>query len=138
MCPARAALPHTGSRPGSRYILRPFGILAPNVSSHPSTALVASGPPKDDPELLALPAPPKRERWLTVVVDDTGIGISADDMSRLFTKFFRSDDPRVQREAGSGLGLSLVREIVRLHGGTIDLQSEPDQGTHVTIALPVG
>lgn len=53
---------------GRRYSARPFGILPATVSSHPSTALVASGQPKDDPELLALPAPPKRELWLTVAV----------------------------------------------------------------------
>lgn len=77
------------------------------------------------------------DRALTATVRDSGIGISADDLPKLFEKFFRSNDPRVQEQAGSGLGLALVREVVRLHGGTIDIKSELNVGTTVTVVLPI-
>lgn len=77
------------------------------------------------------------DRTLTATVRDSGIGISADDLPKLFEKFFRSNDPRVQEQAGSGLGLALVREVIRLHGGTIDIKSELNVGTTVTVVLPI-
>ncbi|MFO7906943.1 MAG: ATP-binding protein [Planctomycetota bacterium] len=77
------------------------------------------------------------ERQFTVVVQDTGVGISPQDIPRLFDKFFRSNNPRVQEETGSGLGLSLVKEVVQMHGGTVDVESELDQGTRFTIKLPI-
>lgn len=73
----------------------------------------------------------------TVVVQDTGVGISEAEIPRLFDKFFRSSNPRVREETGSGLGLSLVKEVVQMHGGTVDVESELDQGTRFTIKLPV-
>jgi len=56
---------------------------------------------------------------------------------KLFDKFFRSDDPRVQAETGSGLGLSLAREVVRMHGGEITVESVLNQGSTFTVLLPV-
>ncbi|MFW6169831.1 MAG: ATP-binding protein [Planctomycetota bacterium] len=78
------------------------------------------------------------ENRLTVIVQDTGVGISQEDIPRLFDKFFRSDNPRVREETGSGLGLSLVKEVVQMHGGTVDVESELNQGTRFTIQLPIG
>ncbi len=77
------------------------------------------------------------EKHLTVVVEDTGIGISAEELPNIATKFFRSADPRVREQLGSGLGLALVKEVARLHGGTMDIRSEIDQGTTVKITLPL-
>ncbi len=77
------------------------------------------------------------DRALTATVRDSGIGIAAEDLPKLFEKFFRSNDPRVQEQAGSGLGLALVREVIRLHGGTIDIKSELNVGTTVTVVLPL-
>jgi two-component system phosphate regulon sensor histidine kinase PhoR len=74
---------------------------------------------------------------LSIVVEDTGVGISAEEMPRVFDKFFRSADPRVQDQVGSGLGLSLVKEVVRMHGGSVDVKSELDAGTIFTITLPM-
>jgi signal transduction histidine kinase len=71
-------------------------------------------------------------------VRDTGIGLSADDQTRLFTKFFRSSDPRVQRERGTGLGLALTHALVSRLGGTITVESESDQGTTFKLSLPAG
>jgi len=77
------------------------------------------------------------ESKLTIVVEDTGIGISADDLPKITEKFFRSSDPRVRQQPGSGLGLSLVKEVVRLHGGSFEIRSEVNKGTAVKITLPI-
>ena len=59
---------------------------------------------------------------LEIDVEDTGVGIAESELPRVFDKFFRSSDPRVQEQTGTGLGLALVQEVVRLarrpdHGG---------------------
>jgi signal transduction histidine kinase len=69
-------------------------------------------------------------------VRDNGIGLSAEDQERLFTKFFRSSDPRVQRERGSGLGLALTHALVQRSGGTISVESEQGKGTTFRLTLP--
>ena len=75
--------------------------------------------------------------FLRIAVEDTGVGIAENELERVFDKFFRSDDPRVQAEVGSGLGLSLAREVVRMHGGEITVESELNQGSTFTILLPL-
>jgi len=67
---------------------------------------------------------------------DTGHGISQEDLPHIFEKFYRSDNPNITDQAGSGLGLALTAEIVHLHKGEIDVQSEFGKGTHFTIKLP--
>jgi signal transduction histidine kinase len=73
---------------------------------------------------------------LVVGVRDTGIGLSEEDQGRLFTKFFRSSDPRVQRERGTGLGLALTNALVSRNGGKISVESEPNKGTTFRLTLP--
>lgn len=70
------------------------------------------------------------------MVVDTGIGISKSEQAKLFSKFFRSDDWRVKKVSGTGLGLYVVGKLVRLLGGKIQLQSELNQGTSVQINIP--
>ncbi|HYO25652.1 MAG TPA: ATP-binding protein [Lacipirellulaceae bacterium] len=77
------------------------------------------------------------EDGLRIAVEDTGVGIAPDELPKVFEKFFRSDDPRVQAEVGSGLGLSLAREVVRMHGGDVTVESVLDQGSTFTIWLPL-
>lgn len=74
-----------------------------------------------------------------VVLDvvDTGIGISAEDCRRLFTRFFRTDDAARRAVAGAGLGLSITKDIVESHGGTIDVQSVVGAGSVFRVRLPV-
>ncbi len=74
---------------------------------------------------------------LVVAVADTGIGIPQDDLDRIFERFYRSKDPRVLKTAGSGLGLALAREVIRLHGGEITVHSEIDKGSTFTLTLPI-
>jgi signal transduction histidine kinase len=71
-----------------------------------------------------------------VDVIDTGIGITPDEQQRIFEKFYRASDPRVAQITGSGLGLALAREIARLHGGEIAVQSQIDKGSTFTLTLP--
>ncbi len=74
---------------------------------------------------------------VTVDIIDNGIGISEEDMVRIFARFGRANDPRVAEITGSGLGLSLAREIVRLHGGEIRVESQLDKGSTFSVRLPV-
>ena len=69
-------------------------------------------------------------------VTDDGYGISKEDLPHVFDKFYRSTDHRVTEQTGSGLGLALTSEIVRLHGGEIEVSSKPDEGSHFKIRLP--
>jgi signal transduction histidine kinase len=72
------------------------------------------------------------------VVWDTGIGISDDDLPRLFQSFVQLDSSLARRHAGTGLGLALVKRLVELHGGKVLVQSRPGQGSRFTIQLPMG
>ncbi len=73
---------------------------------------------------------------LSVEVSDTGIGISAEEVDLVFEKFYRAKDKRVTNITGTGLGLALAREVVRLHGGDIAVRSELDKGSTFTMTVP--
>ncbi|MCH7679112.1 ATP-binding protein, partial [candidate division KSB1 bacterium] len=70
-------------------------------------------------------------------IEDTGFGISEDSLPHIFDKFYRiTDDEKVQDITGSGLGLSLVKEIIEIHGGIIKVKSKLGHGSRFTIILP--
>jgi PAS domain S-box-containing protein len=71
-------------------------------------------------------------------VADTGVGVGAAEMPRLFERFHRIPNARSRSNEGSGIGLALVRELVDLHGGTISAESTEGSGTEFTIRLPFG
>ncbi|MFI7211429.1 SpoIIE family protein phosphatase [Micromonospora maritima] len=71
-------------------------------------------------------------------VSDTGIGVAADEIPRLFERFHRIENARSRSDEGSGIGLALVQELVGLHGGTITASSTVRQGTCFTVRLPFG
>jgi signal transduction histidine kinase/DNA-binding response OmpR family regulator len=77
-------------------------------------------------------------RSAVVVVRDTGVGIPAEEMPKLFERFHRVEGTRGRSFEGSGIGLALVHELVRIHGGSIDVESEAGSGTAFTITLPFG
>src|SRR6185312_7972941 len=71
-------------------------------------------------------------------VADTGCGIAAEDLPRIFDRFATIDAPRARTAERTGIGLSLVKERVRLHGGTIEAKSDLDVGTTITVRIPRG
>ena len=71
-----------------------------------------------------------------LIVSDTGAGISPDEMPHVFERFWRGARAPELRASGSGLGLSIVKSIVDMHEGTINILSAPDMGTRVTVDLP--
>ncbi|MFA4995099.1 MAG: ATP-binding protein [Bdellovibrionales bacterium] len=73
--------------------------------------------------------------WIEITVADTGIGIPGSDLDRIFGKFERTNTQA--RQSGAGLGLSLVKSFVELHGGRVEISSTPHQGTRVTCFIPV-
>jgi PAS domain S-box-containing protein len=75
---------------------------------------------------------------VSIAVVDTGIGIAAADLSRLYRTFEQLTLPSGDRPAGTGLGLALTKRLVEMHGGTIDVESELGVGTTFTVRIPVG
>jgi len=78
----------------------------------------------------------RKDRDAVVTVKDTGVGISAEDLPRIWDRLYRGDKSR--NEKGLGLGLSLVKAVVQAHRGSVDVDSEPGRGSVFTIRLPVG
>lgn len=74
---------------------------------------------------------------LDLRVSDTGLGIPAADVQRIFTPFEKIHDKKVHRRSGAGLGLSLVKNIIQMHGGTVTIESVEGEGTTVICRLPL-
>ena len=70
-------------------------------------------------------------------VADTGVGIAADDLKRIGDPFFQAGKTYQRRHEGTGLGLSIVKSLVGLHGGELAVRSKIDEGTTVTVSLPL-
>jgi len=79
---------------------------------------------------------PNAEQW-AIAVTDTGVGIAKEAQSYIFEPFRRADESPTREYRGAGLGLSIVRQLVEMMGGRIDLESEPGQGSTFTITLPL-
>jgi two-component system heavy metal sensor histidine kinase CusS len=77
-----------------------------------------------------------RDAQIRVEIRDTGSGISADALPRVFDRFYRADPARSRNSGGAGLGLAIVQQIVFLHGGDVRIVSEPGKGTTVSVVLP--
>jgi signal transduction histidine kinase len=75
--------------------------------------------------------------WVRVDVQDNGPGISAEEQPKVFEKFFRGRNASPLQNRGNGLGLAFTREVVRMHGGDVDLHSIPGEGSTFTIRLPL-
>jgi two-component system, cell cycle sensor histidine kinase PleC len=72
-----------------------------------------------------------------VAVRDTGIGIAAEDLARLAKPFEQIENQHSKTQQGTGLGLALTKSLVELHGGALDIQSAPGQGTTVSFSIPI-
>ncbi|HEY8358805.1 MAG TPA: ATP-binding protein, partial [Ramlibacter sp.] len=77
-------------------------------------------------------------RAAVLVVADTGVGVPAHELPRLFERFHRVQGQQSRSFEGSGIGLALVQELVRQHGGSIEAESEPGRGTTFRVAVPFG
>ena len=77
-------------------------------------------------------------RFVELAVRDTGVGIAKDDCPRVFERFHRIENIRSRTYEGSGIGLALVQELVKLHSGTVGVESAPGQGSTFTVTIPLG
>jgi len=79
-----------------------------------------------------------RERGLAIgIVSDTGIGVAADDVQRIFEEFYRTEEAKAMQEASTGLGLPIVQQVVERYGGTIEVESAVGQGSTFRFTLPL-
>jgi two-component system sensor histidine kinase BaeS len=78
----------------------------------------------------------RENRYAAVSVTDTGIGIPAEELPRLFDRFYRVEEARSRHTGGTGLGLSIAHQLVKAHGGFIRVVSELGEGTSFTVYLP--
>ena len=78
----------------------------------------------------------REEKKVKIIVSDTGIGMTEEEKSKLFQDFVRIKNPKTKNITGSGLGLSIVKKVVEMYHGDIEVQSIPDQGSTFTVILP--
>jgi signal transduction histidine kinase len=74
--------------------------------------------------------------WARIAVKDQGIGMDHKEVKQIFRKFYRTKRAEESGEAGTGIGLSIVQQIVEQHGGVIDVVSQPGAGSCFTLVLP--
>jgi two-component system phosphate regulon sensor histidine kinase PhoR len=80
----------------------------------------------------------QRDGEIELIVSDDGIGITKEDLPRIFERFYRADKARgPDKVRGTGLGLAIVKHIAQLHGGRVEAESELDKGTTIRVVLPV-
>ncbi|MDF2614932.1 MAG: integral rane sensor signal transduction histidine kinase [Clostridia bacterium] len=77
-----------------------------------------------------------RNKECSIIIEDTGIGIAKEDLPYVFERMYRGDKSREKHE-GSGLGLTIVKRIIELHKGKIDIESTEGKGTKVTVIIPI-
>lgn len=77
----------------------------------------------------------EKNNQLSITVSDTGIGISQEAQTHLFERFYKEDKARSRSEGGNGLGLSIVKKIINMHGGSIEVKSKENKGTTIQIVL---
>jgi signal transduction histidine kinase len=75
--------------------------------------------------------------WIQVSVSDTGMGIAPVEASRIFNEFYQATQPGNNKSRGAGLGLSISKKLVEMHGGKIWVESEPGRGSEFFFTLPI-
>ncbi len=79
----------------------------------------------------------KKDGFFNISVQDFGIGIEKNEQIKIFEKFYRTDKSRNKNSGGTGLGMSILKKIVDIHGGIINIESKEDFGTTITISFPI-
>ncbi len=79
----------------------------------------------------------REDGQLCLTVEDTGIGIAPEDLDDVFSRFYRSPDPRVRAHEGAGIGLALVRQLALVHGGSTEARSRLGEGTRMIVRIPL-
>ena len=74
---------------------------------------------------------------MEIKVEDTGVGITQEELPKIFDKFYRVKNPKTRQVVGTGLGLAIVKGVVDAHQGSIQVESVPDAGTTFKVLLPV-
>jgi two-component system sensor histidine kinase BaeS len=118
------ALRHTPE--GGKIILS-----AKEVNDKRSTSLALAGSARVVPVLFGSPAD-----QIELGIQDNGPGMKAEDIDRIFERFYRTDASRQREEGGSGLGLAIAKSIVQAHGGQVSAESEAGNGLKVIVRLP--
>ena len=123
--------------------VRRFEAIQPNIDADAelltrSVTNIVANAIKYSPDKTSITAETRSDdKFLKIIVRDEGFGISADQLPRIFEKFYRVPPRKQSSEvAGTGLGLALTQEIVELHGGRIEVESELNKGSKFTIFLP--
>jgi signal transduction histidine kinase len=78
----------------------------------------------------------KMDDQIQIIIQDNGEGVTSEEASHLFDRFYRADESRTRDDGGSGLGLAIARSIVEMHRGKIRAESEKNQGLKIIIQLP--
>jgi len=110
-----------------------FNLLSNSFKFTPSGGYISVMLNLSDPDVFA-----HDQKILEIKVIDTGIGIPLENQEKIFERFFQDNMPESLLNQGSGIGLSITKEFIKMHGGTIKIESEPDYGTCFIIELPVG
>jgi len=115
------------SAPGGRVTLRARRVSRSAAGTLPGTWPVHSFPLPDN----------EYDEFLEICVSDSGIGLSRENMAKLFQAFSQIDSSLARKFEGTGLGLALTKKIIEFQGGRIDVESEPGKGSTFTVVLPV-
>ena len=78
-----------------------------------------------------------QDKRIVITIEDTGIGIAKDDLPHIFDRFYRADKSRTKQTGGTGLGLAIAKWIIFKHSGNIEVQSKINEGTKISISLPI-
>ncbi len=110
------------------------------VIRHPEPVLpsgrLVSGSPSESKKLKQVQL--DNQEFVEILISDTGIGISKEKMSKIFDRFYQVDGSHTREQEGTGIGLSLTKELVELHKGKIEVESEEGKGTTVSVKIRLG